>query len=103
MSFLSMPECPEILLTIFHLTEEQGHMPMTREEILSLMGTCDKNVSPDVLFQRWRMEGQLRERRGRFYVLRETADALLHAGKTPALQRHERTGWIIDNALTMSW
>lgn len=103
MSFLSMPENPDILLTIYHLTEEQSHLPLTREEVLSLIGRCDRTLSGEVLFQRWRMEGHLRERRGRFYVLRETADALLHAGRTPALQQHERKGWIVDNASTLSW
>lgn len=103
MSFLSMPDHPDILLTIYHLTEKQGHMPMTREEILSLVATCDKALSGDTLFQRWHLEGHLRERRGRFYVLRETADALLHAGRTPALEHHEQTGWIVDNASSLSW
>lgn len=97
-------EYQDILLTIFEIIEQDGRpLPLTREEVLSLIMQCQRQEDALCVFSHWRKTGLLRERRGRFYVLRETALAFRAMGMKPALDRHSRRDWIINNPSLECW
>ncbi|MBI4437956.1 hypothetical protein HY631_03340 [Candidatus Uhrbacteria bacterium] len=101
-SLPEMPEHPDVLLTIFHAVEDLRHTPMTREEVVSLTRKCDPSLDAEQLFRHWMELGHLRQRRGRFYVLRELAHEIESRGITPTLGRFERDGWILEN-ISVVW
>lgn len=98
------PPRPDILLTIFHIIEEAGlPLPMTEKEVMSLIAECRPTENGDRLFKTWCEQGLLRKRRGRYYVLCETARSLEKTGLQPALDLFSRNVWISDNMTVSSW